>query len=481
MCKHKYQIKSFQSPETCYLQAIFVRQKEHFSLKSFPLDDEGYCIFHSHHREWKIENHIEDYFYQFFDVMSKDKEQKEIDFRGALLYHNEGIVISESTTYKTLNLCSTHFETNLSFENSHFGGDVYLDAAKVEGIFTIEQCNFSDNFTAIQDVEFHSTVYLKGVTFSDLFDVQQAQFKGQVNITDVSFNGYTVFDRAIFKSEQTGFSYFKCFFNDYTSFKGTEFHGPVQFENCIFNGETQFVKTLFKSEFYFALPEIKTNVFFKGASEDQPIFENEIEMQLSLDSFEGAAQLVFEHANLVFLDRVTKNKLAELKANRKIVLGKGTMVFRFSFQETFLYGELDEILILDLLTTIKHYFTKKLARHFEFVLSQKGEDLVVTFFSDDYMRADDFKRDNMLIIRELSSGLDVKDSTDKYLQDKFNFLIESLFQQIETGGVDASVIKVLADAKNLTLVMNNPVFKNVNFGKILAGGNLWLGDGEKGR
>jgi len=46
------------------------------------------------------------------------------------------------------------------------------------------------------------------------------------------------------------------------------------------------------------------------------------------------------------------------------------------------------------------------------------------------------------------------------------------------GEVDPSAVKILADAKNFTLVMNNPTFKNVNFGKLLAGGKVWLGDAK---
>lgn len=475
MCKHQYEIELFQAAKTCYLQQVFVDYYNELGKLKLPLDEEGYCLFHSTNEEWKLENKFEIHLQQLLHLMLEVNEFKDVDLRGieVVSKSEKGIEWKGMTTTKPLNLCSAQFHTSLTFDHCHFGGELYLDKANILGVWSVENSVFSTNFTAIQGTVFQSNVYMKEVIFYDLFDVQDAMFLGQINLNAVTFNGYANWDRAVFNSEKNSFSYFQFNIgsNANATFRETEFHNIVQFENCVFEGDTQFVETLFKKGVFITKPEIKTNVSFRGKSEEERMFQDEVEMTIGRYSFHNAAQLIFENTDLTLLDNKTKTKLTDLKANRLIVLGKGTIVFRVSLEERYRYSELGEIFISDLLQTIRQYFKKKLNNQFEIILTREEEDLIITFVTDDFDNASDFHKAKDKLMGELITkmGTEVKDTVENYLHHKFENQIQTFFQHTLEQKIAPQILQNILGYDNLQLVLNSPNVQSIQAQNLTIG------------
>lgn len=427
MCKYEY-----KTPFAAAEYKICVLQEQFFNIDildlkteyCLPLDSEGYCLFHSKDGIFKATNGFAVALERYLDYCQVNKEYKFVDLRGVVLSGMHDFVLKDKTYTKQINFSDAEFVAPFRIETSHLHGDLFLDQCIFHNICEISDSSFSGSFTAIGGAAFNKNVSFKEVKFEGLFDVADANFMSQVNFIDVGFNDFTRFDNTGFNAKDT-FS-FIVHFNADTHFNGTRFEGQVQFEDCSFNGEVQFVGTKFNDHTYVPRPTIKGTLLFKGSDEAHRIFNTSIEMAISEDSFVDAGQIIFEHANLIHLDSKTKSQLRQLQLSKQIVLSGSTEVFRFYFKERYLYSQLDEVFINQLLNTIKQYFDQKLSKHFEFVMSQEGDDLVVTFYTDDYVRQEDFKVAQEEAVNDMVKAVDnpASDGLTKYLgltiNDHFN-------------------------------------------------------------
>jgi hypothetical protein len=71
MCKYIYQdnrtYQSLQSGSSCIYPEFYKENNELFQKpKDLPIDEEGYCIFHSNNKLWKEKNNFMD---MFFDLI----------------------------------------------------------------------------------------------------------------------------------------------------------------------------------------------------------------------------------------------------------------------------------------------------------------------------------------------------------------------------------------------------------------------------
>ena len=248
MCKQVFTVKFHQAENQCQLEDYYDLNRNLFDGIRLPIDEEGYCLFHSKNWEWKKSKKFEYRVKQLLEVMHSDRAMKSVDFRDFQFIPAEGEVIvwSNLTTFKPLNLSGAGFKGGLSFKDCQFSGEVYMDVVNMEGVFSIEACRFTTSFTAIQNAQFYDNIYFQDVYFNDLFDLNNSRFYGQLHLSDVVFNGYTVWDNVINETKNYAFTYFNITCQGYTSFKETIFHVPVQLENCIFEEGTNFIGTQFK-------------------------------------------------------------------------------------------------------------------------------------------------------------------------------------------------------------------------------------------
>ena len=462
MCRQKHTVKFINQADTCQHAAYIAENRNLFGGQELPIDTEGYCLFHSSNDTWKLKKKFGLRMQQLLTALSDDPEQKNIDFRDFRFVSQNGgkTTLSALTTTKPLNLCSTHFQGDLEIKSCHFSGELYMDKATFEGVFSLEECIFTTTFTAIQGTAFNGNVYFRDVIFHDVFDWNGAQVSGQFSIADVRFEGYTVWDNMVNKSKDYVHSYFSFTTEDYMSFKNTEFHVNVQFENCIFNGDVHFIGTVFKQPLYVTNPKIRANVFFKGTSKEAMLFENEVNMQIRDSDFEGIGQMVFEYANLINLDKNAKGQLSELKVNRHVILGEGTLVFRTNFRTRLPFSELSEIFIRDIFETIQVYFKRNIGKHFEFILTKDVEGYWLNILTDDYFNSKDFLNDQHQVTEKLIKGEinNQFDEINQYLHDKLHFIVSSAIRKSMGGssGTDKlkqALLEIIGEDK-LKIIMN---------------------------
>ena len=432
MCNYQYQIPYFKNKSNqCTIPQFFEQYKIVSSENEYTLlhDENGLCLFHSHDTVFKLNNDFEETLKGYIDFCNSQKMEM-IDLRGIVICAKEEFQLRNITLLRELNLSKSRIVSPFSVIDCHFHGDLFFDQVICTNLFSIEQTSFSGTFTAMGGTVFNKNVNFSDVTFNGLFDIRDANFMNQVNFNPVTFNGHTVFDNASFRG-QNSFIIFSINVNDITSFNQTVFDGPIQMENCKFNADVSFLGTQFNDPFYFANPKINASVSFKESSEAQKIFTSGIEMEIHENCFEDTGQIIFENANLIYLDGKTKTQLKYLEKNRRIVLGNGTEVFKFIFKEKYPYGALDEVLISDLLQKIKQYFDSKLNQQFEFVMLREEDDIVVTFYTDDYARQEDFQADKFESTKSLllldQDGGENKDMISQYLGNTFKpIFIETL-------------------------------------------------------
>ena len=469
MCRQKHTVKFINQADTCQHAAYIAENRKLFDGNELPIDEEGFCLFHSSNNAWKLKKKFGLRMQQLLTALSNDSEQKNIDFRDFRFVSQNGekTALSALTTTKPLNLCGAHFQGDLEIKSCHFSGELYMDKATVEGVFSLEECIFTTSFTAIQGTAFNGNIYFRDVVFHDLFDWNGAQVSGQFSIADVRFEGYTVWENMVNKSKDYVHSYFSFTTEDYMSFKNTEFHGNVQFENCIFNGDVHFTDTLFKQPLYITNPKIAANIFFKGTSEDSMLFESEVNMQIRASDFEGTGQMIFEYANLINLDKDTKAKLAELKLNRHVVLGEGTPVFRTNFRTRLPFSELSEVFIRDIFQTIQQYFKRNLGKHFEFIFTKESDHYWVNILTDDYLNSEDFVFEKDLAIEKLAIGIfdDLSDKVNQYLHEKLNFVVNTAIRKSKNDDAEANKLKqalleIIGEGK-LKIILNANNLKSV--------------------
>lgn len=462
MCNYKYQTPHFKAKSaTCYLANIFqkhnILEVKNYSL---PVDKDNLCLFHSTDKSFKAEHDFNHVLLKFIEYCNSSRKMEFIDLRGVIIDSKDGFTLKELTTTKELNLCAAKVTCPFFIENCHFNGDVFMDRIIMTNTFSIENTVVTGNFTAIEGAGFNKNVNFQEVVFHDLFDVRNAYFMNQVNLNPVEFRGHTIFDAAAFRG-QNSFIYLKVKVTHLAEFNETIFDGPVQFEDCVFDGDTVFHGTKFNDPLYFAKPTINATVYFKGIDEAHKIFNTGIDMEISEDSFVDSGQIIFQNANLIFLDGKTKTQLTYLEKNRRIVLGEGTIVFRFSFQEKYPFSALDEIFLMDLLTKIKQYFDYELNKHFEFTMVKEGDEIIVTFFTDDYTNQNDFQVEQFKSVQKLLNSTkenDVKSATETYLSKHLTDIVNDGIKNYTDKHIHLETLLKSVTIENLTLhVANSPI------------------------
>lgn len=467
MCKQHFTTQIHQVPDTCYLSQLYEKMDIH-PAKDYrlPIDGQGLCLFHSQDMAWKIEHQFEEQLDRLLKYhLNPDSVIEDIDFRNFhfVTKDAEAILWEDLVVSKPFNICGATFQVDFKLKNCQFIGDFFIDSTHFHGEFLVHSCEFVGNFTATDQTTFHRAIQFSEVNFVGFYEVRHAFFLGQVNLSNVTFQSHSLWDSSVFNTGSNGINYFNFSTNDYTSFKKVQFVDIVEFEQCIFKGDAHFDKTRFENALFFTKPIIESSIFFKG-TEDEMIFQNEVKMELNDQTFVDVGQIVFEYANLLNLDKKTKKQLTRLKTDRKVNLGKGTIVFRISFQEKYDYSDFDDIFLRDLLTTIQQYFKRNLNHHFEFVLSREGKKIIVTFYTDDYATPDDFKQDTEKMKEKLTLSIqeNVEDIAMNYLRGKFKYQLFSAIQAALKKKINIEFIKQLLNEKSLNVILNHPEIKAIH-------------------
>ena len=402
-------------------------------------DEDGMCVFHSKHEEFKRINQSDTQLLSLIEFCNETAHIKIIDLRGVIIYTDKPVFsLQDLNLTKDLNLCNAVAFSPITISNCNFDSGVFLDNVQFISELIIQDSTFSGRFTAHDMTQFLGHVRMKEVVFADSFDIKDSYFKQQINLSGVRFENQAIFDGVQFAGENM-YSHFNIIAHDYLSFDGSSFQGPVEFEKCEIAGEANFRHTYFEDRFHFTAPIVTGKVNFLGEDEEHPIFENPVEMVLYESSFRDAGQIVFENANLTALDGDTKAQLSELRQHNRVVLGRGTQVYKFIFYESYPYTAFNKLFLEDLLSKIRQYSDHNDINSFEFSMRKVDEDLIVTFFTDGYISELDFKSTQFRSVRDMIQS-QVSDYTSQYLSLNMYSLVKQGVQAAFDEQLDKGIL-----------------------------------------
>lgn len=416
MCKYEYKNEKGENA-TCIYPQLYEELKKNpseFTEMDFnlPIDEDGFCIFHSKNIEWKRE---QGFFNKFLDIISvlnshavnrreKKERRKFFDFSGFTLIGNDNIIdftelkFQEYPKFKNaifidkLLFSNTVFVNGCQFEKSVFKNNVEIKHTKFLDVATFEGAIFENKFDCID------TTFDASVIFTD------AIFEMIVGFRNCEFNGRVMFDKVYCKNNDLWFTLFNSKFNQhaFAVFDRTKFEGLVKFENIEFNSNVSFIYSEFNlndntdpnnCSVNFDKIILKNNALmqFKGRKPFERMFKNDVFFTFK---DEVIGNIYFENVDFNSMDAGTIKDFKLLEETKKLVVGNGCVRDKVNNIKIFIASQ-------DILNPERDFIEK--------IIREKNDDFVPKQI---YLKPKRYENVD-------------KGNTDKRIQDEFMKLIDS--------------------------------------------------------
>jgi hypothetical protein len=517
MCNHQHK-KSYINglSETCQIPTYFTKiaDQDH-EYTDLPLDEKGKCIFHSTNLKWKRTNNCGDRFWELLQIMAKDEILQDIDFRefiltgldfgenhgyqkGAVPLEGECIIpIGRLHIKAPLRMQGAKFHDNLLLQDMQFEAAVDFDEAIFKGVVTIECCNFKGMVSFINGCRMEHNFIVEDCSFEESADFHNLVAMQQVYFTDVLFGAEVMFVGLSQIAPDLICSFTQVTFSEYTSFSDAGFNSSLAFDNCRFLGEVHFENTAFRKRLQVLEPLIADKIFIMGTKPGVKLFENAVDFELSLESFEGVGQLIFKNVNLFNFDASFKSQLKELELNHKIDLREGCILYRTSVERIFPYSRFNKIILEDISNALASFFESLYNRSLQIDLTRdlKKNEIKLLFHTEENISIAELQslifqtKENILEFLEdpnpqlkkaaspatwIDHFLQLKSIWERYQLAEANELLESpILESLITGDGQAIDEKL----KELFGITVNIYGKNLIINsQIDAKGNILIGD-----
>lgn len=414
MCNYKYEKKlNHLYNKPCIYPDLYTLYSEQFGqTKQLPIDDEGYCIFHSQNVQWKNENKFTEVFNELLSVVTeinkgKGKAARTYNFSGFHCCAEDSLPLSIDRFLldNPFDFSFSVFANGLSITNSE-NLSLDIEYARFSDIFKVENTNLIDSYCS-------NAIFDNGVRF---FNCQ--------------FEGNTFFENCTFKSgNKSKYCEFeiKNYPNgksvNYISFQNSEFDLSTVFQNIIFNQEVNFINSTFSDEFIFDTIEVNGVINFKeGAfllsnntnpmygsahfaklkiNKDGRIvfkgkqpFEDMIKGELTMGfNSEPEGIISFENFNLNKIYSKSKSRLLELEKTQKVEIGKGCRKYHCQTEIfTIETSSSNQDLILDIVKVFCNYFKIEQGVNIGVEIVKRTESEIHYFyFTDEEITEAEFK------------------------------------------------------------------------------------------
>ncbi len=406
MCNYKYQFKKHHLTDApCIYPAFYAEFESKFAdTKILPTDGEGFCIFHSRDKVWKLKNDFASKFHELLIVSLKiaaEPNPPKWNFNFAGFYFCDDkrpLLVTDCDIPYTLNFSFCEFDNGLTIHEARIKS-IELGNAVFRDTFTLTNVRFWDNL------------------FSTL-----ASFDNGLLATNCFFDSYSYFDQCTFrnvKNNSANTCKFRSCTTDYLNFEGSIFDCGVLFEKSIFNNEVIFDRATFSDEFHvhssdinlemsfkettFSLPEntnpVYSTVDFRNlilsktgriAFSGKEPFESMVRGELDITFAKPPEGLIsFENFNLNKIASFAKMKLLELEKTSQVQVGKGCRKYYcqteiFEIRAT----RADQQLVLDMVKVFCNYFDLHQGLNLGLEIVERKPDLVRYFFFTDEIIAE---------------------------------------------------------------------------------------------
>ena len=347
MCKFKYHDDSNGIDTPCQLQhyfslnqAFLPSQNEKYIL---PIDEDGYCIFHSENIEWKQKNDFSGYLEKLFSIINLiDNEKIRYETpNGFLDFDMRGIkwIAKDSDKQKENNILIEKLSFNnhisLNMHEGHFYDELRFNKITAENI----TFNFSDS-TFEKTVSLESSI-LKEISFENcklkggIIIGNQCEIKGFAEFNDMvvqdkflisssTFSGNIILNDSIFNTKDTIWLD-NVIFEDEVDFKNCTFNDVVYIENCEFDNEVFFTDSEFNKETHIHSNKFEGNVYFESNSDSNKMFNAIMHLYVKEEDLFGVIH--FKNANLLNIPPAEKENLDNLRNNNKVKYNKGCIEY----------------------------------------------------------------------------------------------------------------------------------------------------------
>ncbi|MBB6370018.1 hypothetical protein [Chryseobacterium shigense] len=402
MCNYIYKNKGRNNDgKTCYYS-----DKSKPQFLELPLDNEGYCIFHSRDKEFKSKNSFETYFEKLLSTISlvfkdTDKIFWKYDFVGFVftedlllnnMEFNNSIDLSNSNFYgkfklinistSSINLMNSHFSDLVLFESVNIGFNIYgsnsifdyslsIKTSEFNGASYFENCIFNNPLNSpscelsIKNSKIHS------VTF------ENSSFTPRVAIDGNTLNQEVIFDKCNMLNE---FLFENNVVNGLIGIRETEFLLPENLNN-FYSGVT-FGNNIINET---------GKILFRGKKPMDKMVKSEMafyykQTPKGLISFEN-----FD-LNTIYLDN--KIKLLELEKENPNIVSISPSCSKYSCRtEDFIIetSEANQNFILDLTNVFCNYFKLIESTNLGVEIVEQKKDFVrYYYFTDEKLELEEF-------------------------------------------------------------------------------------------
>jgi len=429
MCKFIYHEEGNNIDDTpCQLQNYFSLNKENEIL---PLDNLGYCIFHSENIEWKQKNNFSYFSSKLFEIVKcidkgtiflEDLNGSfDLDFRGIKWTDCTILDNDESAIFiKDISLSNSK-SVYLMMHKSCFYNDLVIsnvDAANL--ILDFRNCTFkggvSFQSTKLKEVSFHNGNLNGGIYITDCEVLEYSEFRNMnvqagFIIGTSTFYGETIFCNSKFDALYIDLK--NVNFKDVVDFSRCIFIPSINIENCEFANELFISDAVFKNEVRIHSNKYGGNVYFVSNNPDNKIFENIIYLKVEEENLNGL--ITFENVNFLNIAQQDRENLLKLEKSNKVKIGKGCIKYRVQSPIITIKSSLiNQNIITELTTSFSNYFlySEGFNLGVEFVNKQIN-NLQLFYYTDELISNEEFIERLKLAEREYWDFTISKNETDK--------------------------------------------------------------------
>jgi hypothetical protein len=410
MCNYRYKIKNSPLENTpCIYPDLYLKYADKFpQTNSLPIDNEGYCVFHSKDINWKNKNDFSGRFNELLNALTKthqiaEKGKLNCNFSGFYLCAESGAFVIDNYL----------LESHLDFSFCEFENGLRLTNSRLSSI-------------ALENSLFHDTLELSNVHFVNNVNCPNSSFDNGVIISNCELTGFSFFNNCTFrninKNPNCVFSLKDCPSVNYISFEDSTFEIRVACNRVTFNAEVVFDKSIFSDEFYFQQNEINGVVSFKESefllsSNLNPIYSSVDFSNLKINEngrliFKGKRPLEdmvkgelliglettpegiisFENFNLNKIFPKNKIKLLELEKTGNVEIGKGCRKYYCQTDViTIESSNSNQKLIIDIVTVFCNYFEIQQGYNLGVEIIERTQSHIKYFyFTDETIAKEDF-------------------------------------------------------------------------------------------
>lgn len=472
MCLHTYQWHS--KTIKCDLQSRMELE--------LPMDENGFCIFHSEDKQWKYDN---DCFYYFIELLGQsNKIAKAVElhgvkitghtpeqhretkmFEGAAIIFTSGIItndltIFDSTFYDDVHLQNMRFLGNVSLHTCQFFGGVelqfhtkfredldILDHCIFHKIVTIDNQSLLDGPTQIISCTFHDSFYLDDVICNSPVYINDNQFTKGDEVID--FTG-TTFKMGI-------------------SFNNNSYQGLLNCFESNFHDENSFINIPYNSNFELADCQYYGSVLFQG-EEDKLMFGPNTILKIQQDNFHNSARFAFDYCDILNLNDDFIGQAKDLQDLQLLKISSTSRTQRFVHKVIFKGRDVNQEIIEDYTRVISRYFsslyTTRLNVRYRRLTDQPA--LEVVYSSDEDLK-DQFDERLQGVLESIKYG---NEKINEDLSIQLQSLLLRLKRKEHNGQIETSdtnkLLSHLTDKKmSIEIIMGN----NYNINQVNTGNN----------